>query len=571
LLADLAQGRFSVVDFYERRARRILPALFAVLGVTSVLVAVLLLPSDAKEYYASLLAVTGFISNIFFWHTSGYFDTSADLKPLLHTWSLSVEEQFYLLYPLLLAALWRFGRTWMACVLSTLALCSLAAAHWAVTHQAASIAFFLLPTRAWELLLGGLAAVLPWQAKGRPAAIAALTGAAMIGYAVSFFDPDTAVPGLPALVPAVGATLVLVAAQPGNATGRLLGTPWMVGLGLISYSAYLWHQPLLALARQLQPEPDLALRGALILTTLLLAWASWRWIEQPFRARGQFSRSRIFVLSGLGTLGFVALAAVGVLSSGFAGRYPDQQDRELATLEMRTAGAYVARRFDALQGQNFSTQDPRRKILLIGDSFAKDLLNAMAESPMDRRFQFSTRHIVHMCGNLFMPRAEFEVHLRSAPPGLCASNALFEDAALRARMQEADEIWFASAWQPWQAPLVADSLRRTKEFAGKPVKVFNRKNFGTYRIREILAVPATQRLTLTRPVLNEVLVANELLQRSVPKNQLVDVQGMLCGADPTQCRLMTPGGALISHDGGHLTVHGAKWLGQRMSAEETFR
>ena len=257
------------------------------------------------------------------------------------------------------------------------------------------------------------------------------------------------------------------------------------------------------------------------------------------------------MLAGIGTVVLSAIGAVGVVTAGLAWRYP-AQDRSLATLDFRVAGDYVARRFDAAQNRDFNPVDTRRKVLLIGDSFAKDILNAVAESSMNQRMQFSTRHIVHLCGNLFIPRPEFESHLATAPHGLCASNALFEDQALRRRMAEADEIWFAAAWQSWQAPLVAESLRRTRAFAEKPVRIYTRKNFGTFKIREILEVPAAKRADLRRPVLPEVLQVNQVLRQSIAATELIDVQALMCGPDTDRCGLMTPAGDLVSHDGGHL-------------------
>jgi len=157
VMAEVTRGTFSIADFYERRIRRILPALFLVVVVCVPVAFLVLLPADLKEFGQSLIAVATFSSNVFFWSQSGYFHGAAELKPLLHTWSLAVEEQFYVLFPLLLLFMWRWGRKWTVAILLTLAVASLLLAEWGALNKPIAT-FFLLPTRAWELLLGSLVA-----------------------------------------------------------------------------------------------------------------------------------------------------------------------------------------------------------------------------------------------------------------------------------------------------------------------------------------------------------------------------------------------------------------------------
>jgi peptidoglycan/LPS O-acetylase OafA/YrhL len=157
ILTELEQGTFSIVNFYERRARRILPALFVMMLACLPFAWFWLLPEDMKDFSQSLLAVSVFASNILFWRESGYFDSAAELKPLLHTWSLAVEEQYYMLFPLFLMATWRFGRRWILGSLIAVALASLALAQWGSLVKPAAT-FYLLPTRVWELLIGAFAA-----------------------------------------------------------------------------------------------------------------------------------------------------------------------------------------------------------------------------------------------------------------------------------------------------------------------------------------------------------------------------------------------------------------------------
>ena len=302
ILAEQDAGTFTLLRFYERRARRILPALMLVLFCTLPMAWLWLLPDAMESFGRSLLGVSFFTSNIVFWRESGYFEQVAELKPLLHTWSLAVEEQYYVLFPLLLGVLHRRSHRWVVGSLLAIAAISLVIAQWG-SEESPTAAFFLLPARAWELLLGSFAAIhvvrhgLPtW----RPpvANVASLLGLAMIVWAVVVFDKSTPFPGLPALLPTLGTVMIILFATPATWAGRLLGHSWPVGVGLISFSAYLWHQPLFAFARHRSlDEPSDGLLLSLAGASLALAYLSWRFVEQPFRARTNISKRTVVVLA----------------------------------------------------------------------------------------------------------------------------------------------------------------------------------------------------------------------------------------------------------------------------------
>ena len=284
ILRDLSRGQFSIRRFYERRARRILPALFTVMFACIPFAFLWMLPSQYDEFSRSILAVVLFISNLFFWHESGYFAAEAAEKPLLHTWSLGVEEQFYLLFPLLLMLLWRWKKLRMLPMMMALALLSLGLSEYASRYYL-NVNFFFLPTRAWELLIGAMAAFSPLHTtEKRCASLLALLGIVLIIAAIFTFTEAMRLPSALSLIPTLGTALVLRYAATGTLAAKLLSWPPLVGIGLISYSAYLWHQPLFAFARiRMLATPDHTVMLALAAAALLLGALSWKFIEQPFR------------------------------------------------------------------------------------------------------------------------------------------------------------------------------------------------------------------------------------------------------------------------------------------------
>lgn len=383
LVAELETGKFSLVSFYERRSRRILPALFFMLLVCLPLAWVLLLPADLEDFSQSLMAVVGFVSNVFFWWTSDYFAAAAELKPLLHTWSLAVEEQYYLFFPLVFWGLWRFGRRAVFGVLILALLASLVLAQVAVVKKPVA-AFYLLPTRAWELLVGALIVFMSPRIDAQMARrfvpdIGAGLGLVMILVAVIWFDKSTPFPGLYALLPTVGTALIISFARPQTAVGRCLGWTPFVKVGAISYSAYLWHQPLLAFVRHeaLQP-PTQWLLGAVVVVSLGLAYFSWRFVETPFRTPGVFSRRQIFVFSGLGLAFFGGVGWVGASHHGFADRLPPAltaADADMARSDNGWCFYSVDSDTRLKLGQAgaqcwLGRRDSPAKALLFGDSFA---------------------------------------------------------------------------------------------------------------------------------------------------------------------------------------------------------
>lgn len=374
---ELDRRTFSVLTFYERRCRRILPALFFVVLACVPFALWWMNPFELKEFSQSVFATATFSSNVYFYLKTGYFDIASELKPLLHMWSLAVEEQYYLFFPLLLGVLVKMGSRWTTAVIATGALLSLCLSEFLLRRDP-SANFYLVPTRVWELLVGAMAALVVQQRAVRPSQSWSAAGLAMILLAIFLFDAETPFPGVFAMVPVAGTVALLMTGTSETWTGRLLSHPILVGIGLISYSAYLWHQPLLAFHRLyfLRP-PDAWQMVLLVASTFVLASISYRLIEAPFRRKDRFSRRQVFGFSGIGIAVLVTIGLAGHLSAGFPQRNPDfLRLAQNPGLNIGCSGAPMA----DLMCQ--SGADPT--IALWGDSFAMHLAKALQTAYPDR-------------------------------------------------------------------------------------------------------------------------------------------------------------------------------------------
>lgn len=384
LLNDLDNDRFSLLNFYERRARRILPALFFVITVCIPFAYLWLLPSQLIEFANSVLATIFFASNIFFWSAGGYFSDVGEVRPLLHTWSLAVEEQFYLLFPLLLCFLWKRARSWIFWCLVAITVASFLLAEWGWQNKP-SANFFLTPTRAWELLAGSICALVLFRRDfERSNSILSMIGLSMILFSIFQFDEATPFPSRYTLVPVLGTALVILFSRPGTWVWAALSIRPLIGIGLISYSAYLWHQPLFAFARlRSLTEPSTLVMTGLAVASLILAWLTWRYVEQPFRARGlpMFrSRNRIFIGSGAAATLLVICGAYIISSNGFTWR----GDRSLNLGDLDARMSLNLGVVSECEGRDGCDDQNAARTVLWGDSFAMHLAQGIIASAPDQ-------------------------------------------------------------------------------------------------------------------------------------------------------------------------------------------
>lgn len=396
LIAELEQGNFSIARFYERRARRILPALFVVMFACLPFAYMWMLPSQLEDFSASVVTVILSLSNIFFLSQVDYFAPSAELQPLLHTWSLAIEEQYYFLFPLLLLALRRFRRRVAVIVVIFLILLSFIFSEWAWRENAESSFFFTL-SRFWEIGAGTICAFMTVGRAQRSSNVLGALGLALIVFAIFAYNDSTPFPSVYTLVPVVGTALVILFAAQDTWVARLLSLRGFVGIGLISYSAYLWHQPLFAFARlRSLTEPSQTLMAALAVASLLLAWATWYWVEQAFRKRANpllVTRRSVFVASGAVGAVFVAVGLAGYIGKGFEWRfgadilrYADAENDRASSQchfgENKTLPIHPVK-----ECQHFGATG-EMSVMLIGDSHALAVSSAVGSILNDKEVNF---------------------------------------------------------------------------------------------------------------------------------------------------------------------------------------
>ncbi len=578
ILKECEEGSFSLVNFYERRARRILPALFFVMLCCLPFGWLWLLPGALHDLADSMIAVLLFISNIHFYQEIGYFAPAANEQLLLHTWSLSVEEQFYLLFPLLIMAFWSQGRKFLICLIASIGILSFLVAQFGghvqnfgevIAGRAAFTAvpefgFYLLPTRAWELLLGSLSAFCLNGKEGRQGGseVLSLLGLASIIYAVFAFDDRTPHPSVHTLLPVGGTALIILFATPRSLSTRLLSSPLLVGLGLISYSVYLWHQPLFAFLRIRSPDdPSPQAFLLVIMLSLCLGWLSWRYVERPFRDRSRWSRKQIFKFSAWSGSVLCGVAVLGHEFDGFINRYPPEDQHLIAAANKKQMGRYVYGRYKELRGRPFS-QDGRLKALVIGDSFAQDFVNMLAEADTLDHVSLSIHEIASPCGNLYLER---DVSEQISPKHLskCLKDGWYGRADLKRRLHEADVIFLASAWSDWVVKLLPESLGNLRKAFDARVFLIGVKNFGTIDHEGYLGWTDQEKRSFRNTIASRQMDINDDMSRTFPDEFFVDLMQMACGAGD-DCSLFTPDLKLISYDGSHLTKEGAAFLGQKL-------
>lgn len=329
ILDDVRQDRFSYIGFYERRVRRILPALYAMMLLVMLVTLFVQMPVDLVKTAKTVLFATLFSSNIYFWRTTDYFSNDSDFEYFLHTWSLGVEEQFYFIFPLVILLFVRRGNWLLILTLLALVLSFLLSIYATYDYQWA--AYYLLPSRAWQMMMGAVLAIatIHWKPNGRYTGLLGILALACIFVPAFIYTKQTRFPGVAAFFPTFGAALLIFLGGVNSSNhwlAKLMGMTWLRGVGLISYSLYLWHWPVFAFLRNYHADVRLDFVSSMvgIVVSFLLAYLSWRFVEAPFRNKQKFSRRFIYIVSGAVSAGILTVCVSLIAYEGVPSRIDPQ-------------------------------------------------------------------------------------------------------------------------------------------------------------------------------------------------------------------------------------------------------
>ena len=383
IIEDIETNRFSLLNFYERRVRRIFPVLFFVMLACIPFAWMWMLSDQMKSFSQSLIAASLFAANILFWRESGYFSASAQEKPLLHTWSLAVEEQYYLLFPIFLSLAWRFGKSRVFWVIVVMALVSLLLSEIGWRNQPIAN-FYFAPTRAWEILSGSIAAFIVQKRGVQRNDALSLFGLTAITFAIFTYDEKVPFPSVYTLVPVLGVVLLVLFADKETIAAKLLSTKALVGMGLISYSAYLWHQPIFAFARIFYGQVPPGVFPILCIVVIFLSYFSWRFIEKPFRKKKSASSLKVLMSSTFLASTFIIFGISGYFLQGFSARitYAESNESLKAIAAVWDFRDYPPHRliYEAKNGYMSvgETKHNNLSTIFIGDSHAYQYWHAIA-------------------------------------------------------------------------------------------------------------------------------------------------------------------------------------------------
>ena len=575
-------GEFSLEAFYARRIRRIFPAFLAMAVVTSGLAYHYFYPADLRNYAHSLIAAALSASNIYFWSAAGYFDASSSTQPLLHTWSLGVEEQFYLFLPLAVCAAYRKSEAaFRLSVYLTLA-CSLIASCVLVFHHA-NATFYLLPTRAWELLMGtalSFPLVKNWPDR-KLREVLSLCGAGMILFAMFGLSATTPFPGAAALIPCLGSALILKSGEiEQTLVHRTLSIRPLRFIGLISYSLYLWHWPIIVFQHQyallvpnqtfLQGNHQFLLRNVVIIvTSFLVAAISWRFVEQPVRFSRWPRRRRTVLVYGVSSAVVLCLlGCTALLSGGFAGRFPPRAIQFASYLDygqehLRPGQCFIgnpglASSFDKASCLHL---DPgKRAYLLVGDSTAADLWYGLSRRLDD--------------ADILQATAAGCKPVLSQPIGAYSECTKVITYALTEFLptHPVSAVILSARWTPSELPRLANTIHFLREHGAKVIVIGPRMAYRS-------ALPRL--LALSEQHNDPGLPQREILSRSSVMDDAVQKVAAGAGAsyismydlfcEPEACLTVLPGNVPLQFDDVHFTREGSLEAARRLAGTHLLR
>lgn len=575
IMSQMEKGTFSFSDFYMRRARRILPALYVVLLAVMVASYYMYLPSDYSVLSQSTLSAIAFASNIFFWKNSGgYFSSSAEEMPLLHIWSLSVEEQFYFVWPLALLLIIKLkSKVNRLLVIGAALAASFALAEIGVSKEWSST-YFLLPSRAGELLVGAILAL--WVSKRQPASssgilpnIAAAAGLLMVVLPAFLLSKTSGFPGVNALIPCLGAALIIGSRTFGNTfVSHALSTRPLVFVGLISYSLYLWHWPLISFLRYSKVEITPSIAAGLVAASVLMGYLSWRFVEQTFRHRAKPMQRGMVMAAAAGLICALALPIAVYMKDGLPSRFP----YALLTQDQLTAERSRYWSGMTTKATEFDESQKLRKVAVIGNSHAYDFSYALTENGF--KGQIKLIETSFYCFN-FSNNYVWAIKAEECKQEL-------QKVLETPELITADAIYLHDNWGGKNLDGLEEIINKIRALNKAPIFVIGPKMVFTDTALNISKEAQLAR-HVTPSSINEFSKKFEAPDRfqydadltqffndkKFPDVRYVSALDVQCGIE-LKCDILSEGGNYLYFDQGHFTLEGSRTFGKKLKEKDGY-
>ena len=583
ILSEIETGKFSIINFYQRRARRILPALFCVILISTPFAWFILLPADLELFGNSAFSALTFWSNYIFYFEIDYFETSSKLKPLLHTWSLSIEEQFYIIYPILLIFFFKFGKKTFIIFLIISAITSLTLAQWAGNlkftypyfekeflffNQSSLTNFFLPIGRIWELIIGILIAFYI-KKNGQPNRfneILTLFGLMLIFYSVFTFTPETNYPSFHTLLPTIGTGLLILFMNSKTFIHKIFSQKLLVFIGLISYSAYLYHFPIFTFIEYSNYlENSLLLKIILILITFFISFVSWKYIEKPFRNKKKIT-TKLFIYILLVLYLLTSLFVIlNFHNKGFKSRFDKDFKNFSINFNSKELEQETTLYKKKLRLENEFITNDKKKILIIGNSVAIDLLMSFDQNSdlfVDYEFKEYYFKPQNLLKNSYKDKLKIDKLI---------NNKLFVDA---------DILMVSSLYNEYETNFSKNNvIKLLKNFAKKHNKLLvitgnNPVFYDESGINPVLSILLkNKKNNLSEKELEQLYykrlsskfrsIANKVKKTAIKLDIIfLDKYDYACTLDKKVCDVLTDEKKLLYFDGIHYTKNGAKYFGK---------
>ena len=585
IIYEVELGKFSLQNFYERRARRILPALFSVILISAPFAWFILLPADLELFNNSAFSALTFWSNYIFYFEIDYFETSSRLKPLLHTWSLSIEEQFYIIFPILLLFFFKFKKKYFIIFISIIAILSLFVAQWGGNlkltypfiekeilffNQSSLTNFFLPFGRIWELIIGILISFYI-KKNGQPNyynQIFSLIGIVLILYSIFTFTKETNYPSFQTLFPTVGTALIIIFTNKNTLAFKLFSQKILVFFGLISYSAYLYHYPIFTFVEYSNfIEFNNLNKIFLIFLTFILSYLSWKFIEKPFRKKSIISSKNFYFFLGLLYSLVLILFVITNNNKGFKSRFDKDFENFSINFNIKELEEETSVFKDDLRKNDGFANDNKKKILIIGNSVAVDLLMVFDQNKeLFNDYEFKEYYF--KLENLFENSQKNKINL----------NKLIESELFI----NADVLMISTLYNEYETSFIKNNIIKllydiTAKHGKLLVVTSNSPVFYDDRgINPILSILLKNKKNKISEIKLNKLYYEKLNSKFIRigkkvkqfTNELdiifLNKFDYSCSLNEKSCDALTDKGNLIYFDGIHYTKKGAKYFGKKM-------